>query len=319
MTVISKAPIDISKRPMLAYTGTDEIYKEMLLRGPLYVSPKLDGIRCRVIDNRATTGREGKRLKNLHIRKLLENPLLEGFDGELVAMNAFGDYATFQETDSAVMSEGGCPNFQYCVFDICSLKWANMSYLSRQTVLKQYVKAAQAAGHTYLTFWGSEYIYSWGGLEEYERMALQSKYEGLIIRSPDGRYKYGRSTVKEGIMGKLKRFEDREAYVTGVFPLEHNENTPTQNDLGYQKRSAHKANQRISDTMAGGVYCTDLHNPEWDFKIGSGFDFAMRERIWKMRNRLVEMKAVLTYKYQPFGVKEKPRSPVFKAFRDAWS
>ena len=44
---------------------------------------------------------------------------------------------------------------------------------------------------------------------------LDDGYEGLMLRAPDGPYKFGRSTVKENTLLKVKNFLDDEAEVIG--------------------------------------------------------------------------------------------------------
>ena len=51
---------------------------------------------------------------------------------------------------------------------------------------------------------------------DYEKRILEDGFEGVMLRSPLGKYKMGRSTLKEGILLKLKRFEDAEATVVAV-------------------------------------------------------------------------------------------------------
>ena len=42
---------------------------------------------------------------------------------------------------------------------------------------------------------------------------LKDGYEGLMLRDPNGVYKFGRSTVKENILLKVKDFMDDEAEI----------------------------------------------------------------------------------------------------------
>src|SRR5690606_5448014 len=59
---------------------------------------------------------------------------------------------------------------------------------------------------------------------EYETHCLKMGYEGLILRNPDAPYKFGRSTLKEGSLLKLKRYEDAEAIVVSLEEAMHNDN-----------------------------------------------------------------------------------------------
>ena len=61
--------------------------------------------------------------------------------------------------------------------------------------------------------------------------------------SPDGPYKCGRSTVREGYLLKLKRFADGEAVILGCCEQMHNANAAQQDAFGRTKRSSHKDNK----------------------------------------------------------------------------
>jgi DNA ligase-1 len=304
----------IGKRPMLAYTGSEEIFAQKLKEGPLMASFKLDGIRLRLLGQRLTTGRDGKTAPNTWMRKTLESPLTNFLDGEAIAFVGNSDrLLTFNENQSLIMSEGGTPNYQFCVFDTCNPKYSNVPFAHREAIVGAQVKAAQKSGFTQLTFWKSDLIHNMEELLKYEQLALEAGYEGLIVRSPEGKYKYGRSTVKEGIMGKLKRFEDREAIIDGFEMLRHNENEAVRNELGYQKRSHHQAGKRESTQYVGKVLAHDLLRPEWTFKVGSGFDFELRADMCQHPQKYLGKQ--FTYKFQPHGTKDAPRIPVWKGLR----
>jgi len=61
-------------------------------------------------------------------------------------------------------------------------------------------------------------------LDAFEAACLRDGFEGVMLRSPSGRYKFGRSTLKENLLLKLKRFEDAEAQIIGFEELSHNAN-----------------------------------------------------------------------------------------------
>ena len=85
------------------------------VRLPVYVSTKLDGIRCLIIDGVAYS-RSLKPVRNKYIQSIIGNEKYNGFDGELVVGNIY-DKDVFQKTTSGVMSEQGEPNFVFYVFD----------------------------------------------------------------------------------------------------------------------------------------------------------------------------------------------------------
>jgi DNA ligase-1 len=51
-----------------------------------------------------------------------------------------------------------------------------------------------------------------------------------------------------------------------------------------------------------------------EFGLGSGFKEVDRHEIWQNKDKF--MGRLVTYKYQAVGVKDKPRIPIFKGFRD---
>jgi DNA ligase-1 len=146
-------------------------------------------------------------------------------------------------------------------------------------------------------------------LDAYEAECLQQAYEGVMVRTPGGRYKAGRSTVKEALLLKVKRFVDAEAVVVGVEELQHNDNEAVRDALGHSKRSSHQAGKTGAGVL-GAMVVRDRHGIV--FKIGTGFTAAMRAELWRqdLTGRLAK------YKYQSVGTKVAPRHPVFIGFRD---
>jgi hypothetical protein len=106
-------------RPMLA-CAIDESDLDQL-KYPVYVQPKIDGIRCICADGEALS-RTLKPIPNKYIRDTLRVCLHDygRLDGELVLKYL---KATFQEITSAVMTEKGNPEFLYLIFDKCIKKF----------------------------------------------------------------------------------------------------------------------------------------------------------------------------------------------------
>jgi DNA ligase-1 len=130
-----------------------------------------------------------------------------------------------------------------------------------------------------------------------------------MLRQTHGVYKFGRSTPREFLLMKLKRFEDSEALVLGIVEQRRNENEPTINNLGRTKRSSHKAN-KVGKGTTGALQVRDLKTGI-EFEIGTGMDDAQREEFWTND----PTGQIVKYKFQPTGVKEKPRFPVFIGLR----
>jgi DNA ligase-1 len=150
-------------------------------------------------------------------------------------------------------------------------------------------------------------------LSAYEDAMVSTGFEGVMLRSPEGLYKFGRSTTNEGYLLKLKRFSDSEAVVIGFEEKMHNSNEATTDERGYTKRSSHQENLVPMNTL-GALLVRDVKT-SIEFSIGSGFDDLTRKKVWDLKSAYLGQ--LVTYKhFELGGVKEKPRFPTFKAFRD---
>lgn len=273
------------------------------LQYPLLASPKLDGIRAAVVNGKLLS-RTLKPIPNKHIRLMFEHPELEGFDGELIAGDPWSK-TCYRDTVSIVMSDEKQPvGVRFYCFDMWHMpggytaRWHQLHHESERmpNLAIDVVEQAIMANETELL--------------AYEAAALEKGFEGLILRNPDGRYKFGRSTVKEGGIMKLKRFVDSEALVVGMEEEMFNGNEAETNELGRTKRSTAKDGLVGKGTM-GALIVRDVLT-DVEFNIGTGFTADDREKMW--RNNLTVGK-ICKYKHFPIGVKDKPRHPVFLGFR----
>jgi len=294
------------ERPMLAYNKSID---PELLTYPVLVSPKLDGIRC-IVQHGEVLSRTFKPIPNKFIRATLENIFYEApfsVDGELIVGK------NFQETTSAVMSIEGEPSFIYYMFDLVKNDGEETPFAERYMDLVQKTSAAQIS---YPSIRGviHEVCEDPEDLLHYEELFVSQGHEGLMIRSIDGPYKFGRSTLKEGYLLKMKRFMDSEAVIIDCEEQMENTNPSEKNDLGYAKKSTHKDGKVGKDTL-GKFMVRDLATGH-EFGIGSmnGVTNEQRQIWWDDREGLVGK--IIKYKYQPFGVKKLPRIPIFLGFRD---
>lgn len=271
-------------KPMLAATAEDP----SKLKFPLLATPKLDGIRCLNVGGRALS-RSFKPIRNNRVQELIAE-LPHGTDGELIAGN-------FQSTTSTVMSADGGSDFEYWVFDVVG----DGPYKDRVKRIPEHTKV-----HRLLP----ELIGSYDALLRYEETCIEEGFEGIIVRDPDGPYKFGRSTLREGWMVKVKRFVDSEAIVLGVEEQMQNMNPVVPDAFGYSRRPGGKTLSVPKGTLGSLVVRDTTTGVE--FSIGSGFDDALRAALWLSP----PLGRIVKYKYQPTGVKTAPRFPVFLGFRE---
>lgn len=288
-------------RPLLAATLEDL----SVLKFPVLATPKLDGIRVLKINGQAIT-RKFKPIPNVHIRELLEKHLPDGVDGEVMTPG------TFNDIQSKVMSFDGEPEFTFYAFDYVKdslIKPYKDRMLDMVNALESVVKDSTLPFSINLLT--PVLVRTMEELLELESQCLEHGFEGVMIRTPDGKYKCGRSTSKEQILMKLKRFYDAEAQIVGFEEKMHNENKQEKDEFGLSKRSTKKDGLIPADTL-GALIVEDLKTGV-KFGIGSGFTDELKKEIWSGRKKYKNK--IIKYKYQSVGVKNAPRFPVFLGFR----
>lgn len=265
---------------------------------PYIATPKIDGIRFLMVDGIAVS-RTFKPIRNIHIQKLLQQ-LPDGIDGELTC----GD--TFQSSTSAVMRIEGTPDFKAWIFDYVDPD--PITILPFDMRMKNMPKLNVSFDYEILS---GGLIHDMDALEQCERVALDEGYEGIMLRDPNGTYKFGRSTVRDNILLKVKRFLDAEAEVIGIEEKMSNQNVAEKDNFGRTKRSSCLDGMVPAET-AGALRVRDKNGLE--FSIGSGLNDELRDEIWANKNSYIGK--LVKYKYFPQGVKDLPRHPVFLGFRD---
>lgn len=270
---------------------------------PVYVSTKLDGIRCLIIDGVAYS-RSLKPIRNKYIQSIIGNEKYNGFDGELVVGNIY-DKDVFQKTTSGVMSEQGEPNFVFYVFD--DFTNPDLPYSERADVMRDKVDTLT----DHIKFLGQKLIHTVDDIKLVLGKEQSLGGEGLILRNPDGVYKFGRSTPKQQLSIKVKFFEQDEFEIVGFEERYTNTNETTINELGYTSRSSHKDNLVPTNTLGSLVLkCGDT-----TFKCGTGFTDEQRQEIWDNRDKYLGKLA--SVRYMSVGLKERPRIPSFIGWRDS--
>lgn len=292
-------------KPMLA----DSLEIASNLTFPVLASPKLDGIRCLRIAGK-TLSRKFLAIPNEHIQLIMAN-LPDGLDGELMTLDDNGVIKGFNQVQGDVMRESGTPNFQYHVFDYVS-KSLDEPYHDRMTKLES-LKLPSFCVKVL-----PEALMNVAELDAYENKCLAEGHEGIMVRAPEGPYKCGRATLKQGYLLKVKRFKDSEAIVIGFVEQLRNENEAEEDELGSTKRSKAQEGMVLANTL-GKFLVKEIGDTPWhgqEFAIGTGLGLTqkLKKEIWD--NRIKYIGKIITYKYQPHGVLNLPRLPIWKGFRD---
>jgi DNA ligase-1 len=141
---------------------------------------------------------------------------------------------------------------------------------------------------------------------------LDAGYEGIILRSLDGKHKDGRATVREGQFLRDKPVEDREGELIAVLEAQKNLNEAYKNELGRTTRSSHKENL-IGKGMVGALILRDL-NTGMEVKVGPGtLSHNMRVQVWE--NQGDYLGRLVKYRVLAVGELNAPRQGRFWAWR----
>lgn len=289
------------------------------LNYPVLATPKLDGIRCLKVDGKVVT-RKFKPLPNNYIRECLEKILPDGIDGEIM-INGETD---FNKIQSGVMRSTGEPDFVYCAFDYVKDD-LDKPYTERMKDLKEFQEEYlqsinEDPRHCRITSILPIEVKDQNFLMAIENIFVAEGYEGVMVRSPEGRYKCGRSTTREGILLKLKRFFDAEATVVGFQEKMSNQNAAEKDAFGRTKRSSKKEGKVPANTLGALEVRTSIPfgkntrgSQVVEFNLGTGFDDALRKEIWENKDKYEGQ--LVKYKYQELSKDNVPRFPVFLGFR----
>jgi DNA ligase-1 len=286
-------------KPMLSATITDT----STLPYPVGVSVKLDGIRVLIVDG-VVVSRNLKPIRNKHVQVLFGKVEFNGLDGELIVGDPWAP-DVYRVTNSGVMSEDGEPDVNLYVFD----RWdmPELPFDERMT----YILARYENTYPSMKIVGQVVVNNEDELLEIEERVLDEGYEGLMIRDMSKGYKYGRSTLKECYLAKLKRFVDHEFKVVGFVERMHNGNAATVDALGHTKRSSHQENKTGRGDL-GALVCEMADGKQ--FTCGTGFDDALRAEIWS--NQSAYLGKFAKIKHFDYGTKDVVRFPVFLGWRD---
>lgn len=149
-------------------------------------------------------------------------------------------------------------------------------------------------------------------ITKYFEGALDNGFEGLILRDPKGKYKFGRGTLKEGIIYKVKPYRTFDAKITGVVQstvVDPNAEKTT-NELGRSVTSK-KKDDRILIEKASAFWVDYEGKP---LKVVLAMTDKEKEAVWANQGEFIGR--TIEYKGMLIGAKDVPRHPVMVRFRE---
>lgn len=269
------------------------------IRLPCLASPKVDGWRAWWQGSEFFT-RNGKTLPNRALQRLAKEEFLPpGLDGEIIVGNpcapdCFNRTDRFCKTANAPIPPEGV---RFFVFDNSLVEGG---YSDRYATLLYVPSFVQVLIH--------QLIETYAQLEDFEIECVGAGYEGICTRSLHGRYKAGRSTLREQYLVKLKRYIEEEVKILRLVEKQHNANPAFRSETGYTKRSSHAEGKVPAGTLGAVVVDWKGH----ELRVGTGWDSATAAELWGIRDSLPGRTA--TIRFSP-PTKDLPRQPVWKGLR----
>ena len=258
---------------------------------PAFIQPKLDGFRCIYRAGEFWT-RGGQPVANKNVKSYLQSVLNVDewvLDGELYAHGlGFNKLASILTKEDAPIP----PSLKFVVYDCISIQdWDNeickREYQHRLQDLRKVINGTIADYKKVIDIANDSVQSSREAVEKYKEY-LKNGYEGAMIKSVTGLYKWKRVTIKSGEMLKIKPFKSVDVIIEGIYD-------------GEGERTG----------MAGGVNFT--YNGV-AVRCGSGFDLATLKEMAKSPTNFIGK--TVEIKYLEETEDGSLRHPVFSRFRN---
>lgn len=298
------------------------------VRWPKMLSSKKDGIRCLIPPCGIPTGYSGKPIRNPrfmnHFREIMKYATANDIiiDGEIWSANR--DY-TFQDLLSvtAKAKHGGkeIPSHVHLfVFELLTREeWetekVSTTFLDRW---HQRLIPLQDEGLLHCVVLDQHFVTRESTAQAHLTTEERIGGEGCMLRDPKATYKFGRHTVTENELLKLKFVEHADGKVVG-FVQGESKNDDVEKEYGPTgelQTTNKQQDKHLIEALGALVVETEAGVR---FNVGGGFNYRGGDKdrglLWKRRHGL--MGKWCTFSYQPVGIKEKPRQPIFVRWRDS--
>jgi DNA ligase 1 len=293
----------------------DSVGFEVVIK-PYMVSVKLDGVRC-IFKNGEMLSRSFKPIESKQLNERFESMKKKSketgliYDGELYSTELnFQELMHYIRTeDLSIEGESLPESVKYYCFDALDMTKLDMSAMDRY---KSYCEKLTDENIPYVNGLKQDSISTPDQVKETFRHAVENGFEGLILKNPESKYKFGRLTSKSGDGYKFKPYRTYDAKITGVEQSTKVDPTVERKvtELGYHKTSQ-KKDDRILIEKASAFWVEYEGKP---LKVSLAMTDEEKEEVWKNKESYVGK--FIEYKGMDVGAKDVPRHPIFKRYRD---
>jgi DNA ligase-1 len=276
------------------------------LRYPLIASTKIDGIRLIVKDGKLFT-RSLKPQMSANIQSRfkfladISSKFKVLFDGELYSHSiSFNELSGQCRAYDAPIAD----DLSFWCFDILNEPvetTPQYDYEERTRVIKSHESKRL---YPFFKVVPTKVVNSRKEVEDYFAEVLAQGYEGLILRNPKGGYKFGRGTIKEGIIYKLKPFVTIDDKIVGIIQATEVRDGAEKktNELGRSVTSKKKDDRILIEKAAAFVVMYE----GLPLKVTISETDEKKIEIWKHQDKYIGK--YVEYKGLKIGMKDLPRS-----------
>lgn len=291
---------------------------------PILASMKLDGIRC-IFYKGEMLSRSLKPIQNKQLREKFA-PIVEYtrvkdliLDGEI-----YSHVFTFQEITRYVMTKDFTDkksikkfgkvlvipeHLKFYCFDSLNCGFTNNFEIKTDEEFEarlEKVKEVSGIFNRIMVAVEHREVKSKKEIEVLFKKALNEEYEGLILRNPKGKYKFGRCTLKEGNVYKVKPYITFDGKIQEVIQstiVDPNAEKKT-NELGRSVTSKKKGDRILIEKASAFL----VNYEDKQLKVVLAMTDDEKEEVWK--NKETYIGKTIEYKGMVVGSKDVPRHPV---------
>ena len=295
---------------MLAHNKPLEFTSD-LIRWPMYASKKLDGIRCLIWGGRLLTRslkpQPNQNLKE-HLRPLIDTCLRQGIvlEGELYShSHTFAEHSSILRSKDKPVPKG----MQFMIFDGMPFEQWNscpLEFFERMDVVQSKILYSEWWDHV-----EQFQVFDAEDAQNHLDFWLSEGYEGLMLRSPRGLYKHGRTTAREGTFFKFKQWTQSQATIIGFTSrremVEGASGSRGLTPTGKLERIHQKHLFQPTDAIGAVVLSSTNETENIQFKatFARGHKPETFGLTWENHQDFIGLKA--KFRYQPQGTKNLPR------------
>jgi DNA ligase-1 len=154
------------------------------------------------------------------------------------------------------------------------------------------------------------YVEDWQEAEQLYEEYLARGFEGLISRDPEGGYKHGRSTPRDGLMYKFKQMATIDVKIVGFQQKERMTDDYKNSDRGREEdgsitRTSSKSTRELVPDCIGATQVRLDDGTTCNVCLKRGVSYEALGISWKNRKKFIGR--YVEIEYQECGTKDRPR------------